>query len=213
VSLQVLGFNGPYMAEIAQSIERLGLAYSVLSTNEHFGASSFSWPTPVSLDRPIMIAPSYPQERLALASLLAEYRGVELFSVVDPSAVVATNSIVGHGSHINSLVSIGANSALGCSVFINRASTVGHDSRIGNFVSTGPGAVISGQVAIGGGSFIGAGAVIKDGISIGNHAYIGAGSVVVDDVPDYALVFGNPAKHKRENKVDMQNTLCPWCGS
>ena len=211
--MQILGFNGPYMAEIAQSLDRIGLAYSALSTNEHFASESYSWPTPVSLDGPIVLAPSYPQERLALAHLLAENRGVQLCSVIDPSAVVASNSIIGHGSHLNSLVSIGANSVLGCSVFINRASTVGHDSRLGSFVSTGPGAVISGQVMIGGGTFIGAGAVIKDGLSIGIHAYIGAGAVVVDDVADYALVYGNPAKKQRENKVVIQSTVCPWCES
>jgi acetyltransferase-like isoleucine patch superfamily enzyme len=43
---------------------------------------------------------------------------------------------------------------------------------------------------------IGANATIICGITIGKWAMIGAGSVVTKNVPDYALVFGNPAKIK-----------------
>lgn len=41
---------------------------------------------------------------------------------------------------------------------------------------------------------IGAGAVILPGVTIGKHSLIGAGSVVTKDVPDYAVVVGNPAR-------------------
>ena len=41
---------------------------------------------------------------------------------------------------------------------------------------------------------IGANSTILPGIKIGKHALIGAGSVVVNDIPDYAIVVGNPAK-------------------
>lgn len=41
---------------------------------------------------------------------------------------------------------------------------------------------------------IGANATLLPGITIGKHAMIGAGSVVTKDVPDYAIVVGNPAK-------------------
>ena len=44
------------------------------------------------------------------------------------------------------------------------------------------------------GAWIGANAVILRGISIGKHAIVGAGSVVTKDVPDYAVVVGNPAR-------------------
>ena len=44
------------------------------------------------------------------------------------------------------------------------------------------------------GAWIGANVVILRGISIGKHAIVGAGSVVTKDVPDYAVVVGNPAK-------------------
>jgi len=46
------------------------------------------------------------------------------------------------------------------------------------------------------GATIGAGAIIVCGVTIGSYATVGAGSVVTRDVPDHALVFGNPAKQK-----------------
>lgn len=44
------------------------------------------------------------------------------------------------------------------------------------------------------GAWIGANVVVLRGISVGKHAIVGAGSVVTKDVPDYAVVVGNPAK-------------------
>lgn len=44
------------------------------------------------------------------------------------------------------------------------------------------------------GATIGANATILCGITIGEHAFIGAGATVTKDIPDYALVYGNPAR-------------------
>ena len=44
------------------------------------------------------------------------------------------------------------------------------------------------------GATIGANATIVCGTTIGRYAFIGAGSVVTKNIPDYALVVGNPAK-------------------
>jgi UDP-2-acetamido-3-amino-2,3-dideoxy-glucuronate N-acetyltransferase len=45
------------------------------------------------------------------------------------------------------------------------------------------------------GATIGANATIVCGHDIGRYAFIGAGAVVTKEVPDYALVIGNPARH------------------
>ena len=42
--------------------------------------------------------------------------------------------------------------------------------------------------------WIGAGATILPGVCVGRHAVVGAASVVTKDVPDYAVVAGNPAR-------------------
>lgn len=44
------------------------------------------------------------------------------------------------------------------------------------------------------GAAIGAGAVIVCGVTIGRRSLVGAGAVVIRDVPDYAVVAGNPAR-------------------
>ncbi|MFC2420190.1 MAG: acyltransferase [Treponema maltophilum] len=43
-------------------------------------------------------------------------------------------------------------------------------------------------------AWIGAGATILPGVCVGAHAVVGAGAVVTKDVPDYAVVVGNPAR-------------------
>ena len=64
---------------------------------------------------------------------------------------------------------------------------------------------------------IGANATILCGITIGTYAFIGAGSVITKNVPDFALIIGNPGKQvdwvnkKGERLVFDQNGLSQ-CG-
>jgi UDP-2-acetamido-3-amino-2,3-dideoxy-glucuronate N-acetyltransferase len=44
------------------------------------------------------------------------------------------------------------------------------------------------------GASLGANSTVVCGVTIGRYAFVGAGSVVTRDVPDYALVYGNPAR-------------------
>jgi len=69
------------------------------------------------------------------------------------------------------------------------------------------------------GATIGANATILCGNTIGRWSLIGAGAVVADDVPDYAIVYGVPAKIKGwvcecGNKLEFKNnkTICKICG-
>lgn len=48
------------------------------------------------------------------------------------------------------------------------------------------------------GAWIGAGATILPGVCVGKYAIVGAGAVVTKDVPDYAVVVGNPANVVKE---------------
>ena len=57
-----------------------------------------------------------------------------------------------------------------------------------------------GKITVKKGASIGAGSIILPDITIGEYAMIGAGSVVTKNVPNYALVYGNPAEIK--GKVD-----------
>jgi sugar O-acyltransferase (sialic acid O-acetyltransferase NeuD family) len=89
---------------------------------------------------------------------------------------------------INPLVKIGKG------VICNTSSSIDHECILGNYVHIAPSAVLCGNVTVGDNSFIGANTVIKQGISIGKNVIIGAGSVVVKNVPDNAIIAGNPAK-------------------
>jgi len=51
-----------------------------------------------------------------------------------------------------------------------------------------------GGVKIGNDVWVGIGAIICDGVSIGDGAIIGAGCVVRENIPDYSIAYGNPAK-------------------
>jgi UDP-2-acetamido-3-amino-2,3-dideoxy-glucuronate N-acetyltransferase len=70
------------------------------------------------------------------------------------------------------------------------------------------------------GATIGANATIVCGVSIGCYAFIGAGTVVLGDVPDYALLVGNPARQKGwmcacgvRLAFDGETAVCQACGN
>lgn len=70
------------------------------------------------------------------------------------------------------------------------------------------------------GASIGANATVVCGNTIGKHALIGAGSVVSKDIPDYALIVGNPARQigwicecgTRIDFKDEETCVCETCG-
>ena len=71
-------------------------------------------------------------------------------------------------------------------------------------------------VTVGDGAAIGGGCTVLPGVSIGRFAMVGSGSVVTRDVPDYGLVFGNPARLagyvcECGARLDGEGT-CPSCG-
>lgn len=70
------------------------------------------------------------------------------------------------------------------------------------------------EIYIGNDVWIGANASILAGVSIGDGAIIGAGSVVTKDVPDYAIVAGNPARILKyrfsDKKISLLKELCWW---
>ena len=72
----------------------------------------------------------------------------------------------------------------------------------------------NGKVTIGNDVWIGQNAVILPSVSIGNGAIVGAGAIVTKDVPDYAVVGGNPAKVIRyrfdEERIRTLNRMQWW---
>lgn len=114
-------------------------------------------------------------------------------ATISPTATIAEGTVIMNGTNINADANIGKH------VIINTAAVIEHDCKIGDFVHISPNATITGNVHIGEGSHIGAGAIIIPNIKIGKWATIGAGAVIIKDIPDFAVVVGNPGKIKKYN--------------
>ena len=118
-----------------------------------------------------------------------------------PSAVIYPSSTIGLGTVILPNSVIDADVTVGDFCIINNNATISHNVHLGNYVHIAIQAAIAGGVIIGEGALIGAGAVVLPDIKIGNWATIGAGAVVTKDVPDGSVVYGNPGKIIRTNKI------------
>lgn len=106
----------------------------------------------------------------------------------------------GVGNYLQEGVIIQAGCRVGDNSSIHMGSLIGHETAIGSSTFIAHGVAVSGCVTIGDGVFIGAGATIVPRVKIGNWAIIGAGAVVTKDVPDGAVMVGNPAKAIRQQE-------------
>ena len=137
--------------------------------------------------------------------------------------MVGKNTKIWHFTHIQSNAQIGENCTLGQNVNISNNVLIGNNVKIQNNVSIyegvelhdyvfcGPSMVFTNiiypraefpqkgklfykKTVVKKSASLGANSTILCGLEIGMYALVGAGSVVLNDVPDYALVVGNPAK-------------------
>jgi sugar O-acyltransferase (sialic acid O-acetyltransferase NeuD family) len=115
-------------------------------------------------------------------------------STIHPSAIVSSFVEHGKGCMILQGSIIQARTKIGDHVIINTGAKIDHDCEIGSYVHVAPGAVLCGTVRVGEGTLVGAGSTILPGVKIGKWSTIGAGSVIIDDVPDDAVVVGNPGR-------------------
>jgi len=142
-------------------------------------------------------------------------------SYVDDGAVIGAGTKIWHFSHVMGGAVIGARCNLGQNVVVMPGTRLGDNVKVQNNVSIYTGVICEDDVFLGPsmvftnvvnprsavnrknqyaktvvkkGASIGANATIICGHDIGEYAFIGAGAVVTKDVPDYALVIGNPSK-------------------
>jgi sugar O-acyltransferase (sialic acid O-acetyltransferase NeuD family) len=128
-------------------------------------------------------------------------RGLTFTNIVNRSSAISSTAQLGHGVHVNSMVSIAAFAAIGNFVSINRNASIGHHSVVGDFSTINPGANIAGFVRIGENTHIGMGANVADGLDIGAGTIIGAGSLVTKDIPSGVVAYGNPCRVVRANET------------
>ena len=143
-------------------------------------------------------------------------------SYVDAPCQIGKGSKIWHFSHIMKDSIIGENCNIGQNVVVSPNVKLGNNVKIQNNVSIYTGVICEDDVFLGPsmvftnvinprsgvirkdeymktvvkkGASIGANATIVCGNNIGRYAFIGAGAVVTKEVPDYALVVGNPSKN------------------
>lgn len=169
-------------------------------------------------------------------------------AIVDSGAEIGQGSKIWHFSHIMKGVQIGKNCIIGQNVFVADCAKIGDNVKIQNNVCIysgitledgvfcGPSAVFTNvknprslfpvnknyeKTLVMHGATIGANATVVCGITIGKFAFIGAGSVVTKNIPDFALVYGNPAAFKgwackcgtKLKKIQKSGYICAKCKS
>lgn len=115
-------------------------------------------------------------------------------TIVHPSAVVASNVVLGEGAQVMAGAVIQPDSRIGINSVINTRASVDHDCIIGDHVHIAPGVTLSGGAAVGAGSHIGTGATLIQGISIGRGCQVAAGAVVIRNIIEGTKVRGVPAR-------------------
>jgi len=127
-----------------------------------------------------------------------EKNGLNIVTLIHPSASVSSSVKIGRGTVIMPNVVINSNTIIGKGVILNSASVIEHENYIGDFVHISPNSSLAGDVSVKESSHIGIGATIIQGITIGTNSIIGAGSVVVKEIPEYVVAYGNPCKVVRK---------------
>lgn len=107
---------------------------------------------------------------------------------ISSRASIEEGSVVMMGATVNSSVYIGKH------CIVNTNASVDHDCIIEDYVHLSPNVALAGNVKVGEGTHVGIGACVIQGVKIGKWCTIGAGAVVIKDVPDNAVVVGNPAR-------------------
>lgn len=115
-------------------------------------------------------------------------------TVIHPGAHVAKLARLGRNVLVMAGAVITSNAVIGDHVCVLPNTVIHHDVTVGSFSLIGANVAIAGSVRIGENCYVGSGTNVKNGLAVGARALIGLGSNVTRDVPEGAVVAGNPAR-------------------
>jgi|LauGreStaDraftv2_3_1035109.scaffolds.fasta_scaffold02099_2 sugar O-acyltransferase (sialic acid O-acetyltransferase NeuD family) len=127
---------------------------------------------------------------------------INYINAIHPNTDISPTVTIGNGTVVMAGAVINSGSKIGEHCIINSKALVEHDCIISDFVHISPGVQLAGSVKVGEGTQIGIGAIVIQGLKIGKWATIGAGAVIIRDVPDYAVIVGNPGKIIKYNTIN-----------
>jgi UDP-2-acetamido-3-amino-2,3-dideoxy-glucuronate N-acetyltransferase len=171
-------------------------------------------------------------------------------SYIDEGTEIGEGTKIWHFCHVMTGARIGQRCNIGQNVVVSPQVTIGNNVKIQNNVSLYTGVIVEDDAFLGPsmvftnvvnprshvsrkdeyrttrvrqGASIGANATIVCGVTLGRYCFVGAGSVVTHDVPDYALVYGSPARLRGwmcqcgiqiEFSIQTEGEIatCPDCG-
>jgi UDP-2-acetamido-3-amino-2,3-dideoxy-glucuronate N-acetyltransferase len=173
-------------------------------------------------------------------------------SYIDEGAEIGAGTKIWHFCHVMAGAHIGERCNIGQNVVVLPQVVVGNNVKIQNNVSLYTGVIVEDDAFLGPsmvftnvvnprshiprrdqyqttrvcrGASIGANATIVCGVTLGRYCFVGAGSVVTKDVPDYALVYGSPARlrgwmcqcgvqieFQPASESGVETAVCPACG-
>ena len=138
----------------------------------------------------------------AIRKKIVKSNSFSYFKAIAPAATVSQFAEVGEGTMIMPKAVVNAGTKVGKHCIMNSGSIVEHDCVLEDYVHVSPNAAVAGHCTIGEGSQIGMGANVIQCLTIGKWVIIGAGAVIIRDVPDYAVVVGNPGRIIKFNKPE-----------
>lgn len=142
-------------------------------------------------------------------------------AIVDPGAIIGEDTKIWHFAHVFPKAVIGCGCSFGQNTMVSNNVVIGDNVKVQNNVAIYEGTTIEDDVFLGPscvltnvtnprsqvirrglyertlirrGATIGANATVVCGVEIGRYAFVAAGAVVTKNVPEYALVMGNPAQ-------------------
>jgi UDP-2-acetamido-3-amino-2,3-dideoxy-glucuronate N-acetyltransferase len=171
-------------------------------------------------------------------------------SYVDEPCQIGEGTKIWHFSHVMKNCRIGRGCNIGQNVVVSPDVTIGNNVKIQNNVSVYTGCILEDDVFCGPsmvftnvinprshvtrkdeykttlvkrGASLGANSTVVCGITVGQYSFAGAGAVLTRDVPDYALMVGNPArihgwmcacgvKLKFAEEAGEERAACAACG-